>query len=688
MIVLKKYIVFIVILLLPFNVIKSQINGDECENAIELSDVEDWCSENGEFSNIGATPSGYGTPDCWDTIDNDIWFRFTAVATAVTINISGTGPDGTISKPLAQLYTDNACYGTIYGTKCEKDNTNTGDLELNSGALIIGQSYLLRVDAENGITGTFKLCIKNFFPPIVPGQDCPTASLLCDKSPFTINSTEGPGNLTNETDGTCISAEEQSTWFKWIAKNDGTLTFTITPNQLSDDLDFVLYELPGGIDDCDSRVVLRCNATFGGNYVDCGPKTGLSLLSTDIVEDANCDFGEDGFVKYINMQEGTAYALVINNWTSSGKGFYIEFGGTGEFQGPIPDFTFDPISGLRCEDSITFIDNTDYQLGTISEYSWVFGTDAIPQSSNESSPPKVFYDSYGWKSVVLSVTSDKGCNAYVVKDIWMEPCCEDLPENESINIVVDSIKNPTCYGDSDGFIFISGIRGDPYYRYSINDTNFNYNPWFYNLPAGKYLLYIVDKKGCRDSIYVDLTDDNIIIADAGPDKTIELGESTTLDGDYTSVYNDVSYYWTPNYNLVDSFDLRPTATPYKTTTYTLTVTQDSTGCTDQDQMTVFIVKNRQVKIPNIFSPNGDGYNDWFTAFNVKAAVEIEEMQIFDRWGELIYENKNIPLDDLQSGWNGKFKGQTVNPGVYVYLFKIRFLDDEVLNFAGDITVLH
>ena len=680
-----RYFIFIsIIIFITSNVFCQQIQGDECINAIQIDNPKDWCSQNGQFSNIGATPSDYGVPECWDAADNDIWFRFTAVATAVTINISGTGPDGTISRPLAQIYIDNGCFGTIYGTQCEH---GIDDLELNEGALIIGQSYLLRVDAENGNTGTFKLCIKNFFPPVVPGQDCATASLLCDKRPFTVEGKVGPGNDPDETNNTCIDKEKTSSWFKWIAKNNGTLTFTLTPNQLKDDLDFVVYELTGGLNNCESRTVLRCDATFGGDYVDCGPKTGLSLLSTDFVEDANCDFGEDGFVKYIDMVAGKTYALVVNNWSNTDKGFYIEFGGTGEFQGPEPDFTFNPPTGMRCEDSINIINKTIYDLGTITEYNWVFGTEATPLISNKENPPKIFYDSYGWKSVVLSVKSDKGCISSIVKDIWMEPCCEDLPENQRIGIVVDDLKNPDCYGDSTGYIFVSGIRGDPYYKFSIQDTNFNFTSGFLNLSAGKYLLYIVDKKGCKDSIFVDLIDPPCLIADAGPDKTIELGDGTTLEGSYSPSYYNVSQYWTPNYNLQDSFDLRPNASPYNNTTYTLTVVQDSTGCTDEDQMTVFVIKNRLVRIPNIFSPNGDGYNDWFTAFNVKAGVEIDEMQIFDRWGELIYKNKKIPLGDLQSGWNGKFKGQRVNPGVYVYLFKIRFLDDEILNFAGDITVL-
>lgn len=681
-----KYITIIIIFSIFQTVSFAQIAGDDCENAIELKNVKDWCSKSGEFTTVGATESGYGVPDCWDASDNDIWFRFTAVATAVTVVVSGSGTDGTISDPLMQIYEDNGCFGTISGTQCAADFNNSDAVELNEGALTIGQSYLLRVDAQNGSVGTFKLCIKNFFPPVEPGQDCVSASLLCDKSPFTIKYLSGAGQDKTETTNTCIHEEKQTTWFKWIAKNNGTLTFTLTPNLEIDDLDFVVYELPGGINDCSGRKNIRCNATFGGNNVVCGPKTGLSLLSTDLEEDLNCDKGEDGFVKYIDMVAGRAYALVVNNWSASGKGFSIEFGGTGEFEGPEPDFIFDPPTGLRCEDSISIINKTEYALGTIVEWNWVMGTGANPKTDKKKDPSKIFYDTYGMKSVVLSVKTDKGCNKTVVKDIWMEPCCDDLPFDQRLKILVDSIKHTVCYGDETGMIIVSGKNGTPFYKYSIQDTNFYFNPKFNKLSSGKYKLYIVDTKGCRDSVNVTIIDPEPLIADAGPDKTIELGQSTNLAGSYTPSNFNINKYWSPNYNLRDSSDFRTEAYPYKTTKYTLTVVQDGTGCTDTDEMTVFVVANREIRIPNIFTPDDDGYNDYFTAYNKKAAVQIDELKIFDRWGELIFETKNIPLGDARKGWNGTFKGLKVNPGVYVYLVMVRFLDDEVIPYAGDITV--
>ncbi len=683
-----RKILFLISFIFLFSNLISQPINDECESAIIIKNVSDWCSNKAEFNNIGATNSGGLTPSCWDNTDNDVWFRFTAIANAVDIIISGSGNDGTLQKPMISLHVDNGCFGVLSGySQCKKDIAGNNIVELLSGGLIIGESYLIKVDGENGSTGTFKLCIKNFFPPIEPGQDCNTASLLCDKSPFVVKNIPGVGEDPNETTETCIHVERHSTWFKWIAKNDGTLTFTLTPLQDIDDLDFVVYELPGGIDDCENRVILRCGAAFGGDHVSCGPLTGLNLTATDIQELGGCDNSKDGFLKYLDMKQGKTYCLIVNNFSPSDIGFGIEFGGTGEFEGPEPDFEFDPPTGLRCEDSIQIKDLTKYELGTITDYNWTFGRDANPQIKSGEGPTKVFYDSYGWKSISLTVKSNKGCVSTIVKDIWMEPCCEDLPLDERLKIVIDSIKIPDCPKQENAFIEVSGIRGNPYYQYSIEDTIFNYNPVFRDLSKGSYKLYIVDKKGCRDSVIVEIVDPEQLVADAGPDQNIELGDITSMNGKYYPSKYDVSQIWMPPYNLIDSSDFTTDAFPYKTTTYKLIVTQDDKGCVASDEMTIYVKDTRKIRIPNVFTPNGDGKNDYFTAYNVHAALGIDKMFIYDRWGELIYNTENIPIGAPLSGWDGRYKGQKVNPGVYVYLFMIKFIDNQILPFSGDITVL-
>jgi gliding motility-associated-like protein len=91
-------------------------------------------------------------------------------------------------------------------------------------------------------------------------------------------------------------------------------------------------------------------------------------------------------------------------------------------------------------------------------------------------------------------------------------------------------------------------------------------------------------------------------------------------------------------------------------------------------------------IPNIFTPNGDGVNDGFTLFT-DPQVSIDQFLIFDRWGNMIFETRNISPNDTQMGWDGRSKGQLVNEGVYVYSIHITLPNGIEEVIQGDITVI-
>lgn len=92
------------------------------------------------------------------------------------------------------------------------------------------------------------------------------------------------------------------------------------------------------------------------------------------------------------------------------------------------------------------------------------------------------------------------------------------------------------------------------------------------------------------------------------------------------------------------------------------------GC--EIQLTTYIklkIEGENVFIPNIFSPNGDNLNDRFKVYSDDLNFEIESMQVYDRWGELIYQEGPVNIQN-HLGWNGTFNGQLVKPGVYVISF--------------------
>jgi len=310
----------------------AQPANDNCDQATVLLELTNACSNVGQFTNGGATPSNFSEPDCFNNAGNDVWFQFVAGATDVNILVIGNAsidPGGTLVNPEVALYNGD-CASEISEWRCASDESNDNTVELRRGGLIVGGIYYVRIQGANGNTGTFQICVNNFNPPANPGSDCDnsnpllSAAVLCDKSAFSVQKLEGGGEDNNEAANTCLDisgpSESSSTWFTWIAESSGPLTFTLTPNRPGDDLDFVVYELPNGIKDCSNKVVLRCMATA------CEGPTGLNMSSTDLEEDLNCDFGEDGFVRFIDMEEGKSYALMVNNFTNTGDGFAIEFG--------------------------------------------------------------------------------------------------------------------------------------------------------------------------------------------------------------------------------------------------------------------------------------------------------------------------------------------------------------------------
>ena len=100
------------------------------------------------------------------------------------------------------------------------------------------------------------------------------------------------------------------------------------------------------------------------------------------------------------------------------------------------------------------------------------------------------------------------------------------------------------------------------------------------------------------------------------------------------------------------------------------------------------VITKDVFIPDVFSPNDDGYNDLFLVSTRLAAVsEISFLRIYDRWGGLVAEHHDFPPNDPVYGWDGTEKGKLANPGVYIWIVSILFTDGTIETRTGDVTLI-
>ena len=672
----------------------AQPSNDECLGAIQLTDLDNWCSNIGEFSNVNATLSPTVNPPCFPAIgsENDVWFSFTAIATDVSITVIGNTPSnagGSLQEPQFAIYSGNCA--ALTEVECASDNVGANIVESLAGPLIVGQTYYLRIDARNNNEGTFQLCINNFNAIPDPSSDCNPGVILCDKSSFTVESVIGAGNNTNEVDNsTCIQAEISSAWYKWTCDQTGSLTFTLTPNNPSDDLDFAVYRLPGGIDDCNGKELLRCMASGENvgqpfpNWEPCTGPTGLSASSTDIEEFPGCDNDDDNFVAAINMISGESFALVVNNFSNTGSGFSVDWGGSGTFLGPEAAFQVDPPLDNQCDiDVVTFINESILPPGITGIYNWTFGEGANPPNATGPGPHDVTYTSFGDKSIVLQVETDEGCIVTYVEEIFIERCC-DPATNLGINL--ENLIDPICFMEESGLVEVSGSNGTPAYEFSVDGEFFQPLGLFINLGAGPYTLYVQDTKGCIDSLDVILTDPPPIFVEAGEDQTINLGFSTDLNAQIIPPSLDPAINWVPAESLSCDDCLDPTAMPPVSTTYYIQITDD-VGCVAIDSVTINVLPVRPIYVPNAFTPDFDGINDYFTAYGGPAALQIKTLRVFDRWGGLCFEGNNIPLGSDVEGWDGTVAGKPMDTGVYVYMIEVEFIDGITGLYKGDVTLI-
>ena len=276
-----------------------------------------------------------------------------------------------------------------------------------------------------------------------------------------------------------------------------------------------------------------------------------------------------------------------------------------------------------------------------------------------------------------SLIATYNCDSIVTTHLTVVP---------DLGITADFEKvNPFCPGDPNGNITIENVQnGSGQYTYSLNGDPYQTTPFFEYLPTGDYLISILDHYGCEATIEVQLVDPNPLMVNVGEDQLILLGEDYLIPTSANLPVGEVS--WTPEAGLSCSDCLNPIASPAETTTYQVTVT-DTNGCVLITSLTIEVDKTRKIFIPNAFSPDGDGYNDYFTINSGFGVETIVSFEIYNRWGAVVFSQKNILPNDDNFGWDGFFNGKKMDSGVYVYNAEILFKDGLTERFVGDVTVV-
>ena len=114
------------------------------------------------------------------------------------------------------------------------------------------------------------------------------------------------------------------------------------------------------------------------------------------------------------------------------------------------------------------------------------------------------------------------------------------------------------------------------------------------------------------------------------------------------------------------------------------VLEAASGCDSTVQLNL---QYFDVAIPNVFSPDGNGVNDFFNVFGDSGLEMVEELRVFSRWGELLYESKSLTPNAFGEGWDGTVGGRPAANGTYIYSVTILSMDGQRQHFAGALTLL-
>ncbi len=246
----------------------------------------------------------------------------------------------------------------------------------------------------------------------------------------------------------------------------------------------------------------------------------------------------------------------------------------------------------------------------------------------------------------------------------------------SMTIVVDAVVTP--FFDNPGPICANETFTLP--TTSINGVIGVWSPAIDNSRTTTY-TFIPATTGCATA-----TTMTVVVSTINSTSQITATETTVIEGGTTSLNVSLTpyipgilYSWTPSTSLSCTNCPNPIATPTGATWYVVTMTTPE-GCSFKDSIFIdYRIICGDVYVPNIFSPNQDGNNDYFKPYG--RCLTTIQLSVFDRWG-----NKVFYTEDITEGWDGTFKGKLMNSGTYVYRLTGTLKYGEKVELKGNVTL--
>ncbi|HXC05157.1 MAG TPA: gliding motility-associated C-terminal domain-containing protein, partial [Bacteroidia bacterium] len=195
--------------------------------------------------------------------------------------------------------------------------------------------------------------------------------------------------------------------------------------------------------------------------------------------------------------------------------------------------------------------------------------------------------------------------------------------------LVASVSTALLCGTNKGTASVNPSGGTPSYTFSWSPSGGN-TATITGLSAGNYTCTVTDSSGCTQTNSITVITDTTSPPSISNNVSIKYGTSTSLLASGSGTYS-----WTPSTDLSCTTCPDPTASPLNTTEY-CAIRTDTYGCKDTACVTVQVdLECGEIYVPNFFSPNGDGKNDFECVYGY--CIQTLDFAIYDRWGEKVFE---------------------------------------------------
>lgn len=605
--------------------------------------------------------------------------------------------------------------------------------------------------------------------------------------------------------GNADYANKNPFWYKFTCYVSGTLGFLITPNDLTDDYDWQLYDITGFNP---TQVYTNHNIIVTGNWAGNPGTTGATAGGVNFIQCASPYNGtQSRYAKMPNLIAGHQYILLVSHFTDSQSGYSLSFGGgtasiTDTTQPALKAISYSCDAtklyislnkGMKCSslapDGSDFTISSGASVVSASSYCSGFDMDSLVIGLSNPLPPgnyniiiqdgtdgNTLVDNCGnqipvgnslpltiiplaptpmdsltalqcapqslqlvfKKNILCNSVAPDGSDFTVTgpSTVTVVSAVINCPDNSSNiitvnlsapivkggnyqiklkagsdgNTIIDECNEETPAGSAIGFTLKDTVSADFTYNVIrgctkdtvqfLHDANNGVNQWMWQLdyngtsalqnpvsyfdPYGqKKIILAVSNGFCSDTASQTINLGAQLKAIFKTDSIMCPEDSATFLDQSTG--NILSYYWDfKNGNV--STDQNPLPQKYPITqtenNYPVSlIIKNDIGCSDTAISNIRVLKSCYIAVPNAFTPNGDGLNDYLYPLNAFKADNLE-FKVYNRLGQLVFET-----NDWTKKWDGTIKGDPQDAGVYVWTLKYTVRDTGKQVFAKGSTIL-